>query len=57
MQKHEELEGVKIKSIHFTQLIGEGAYSRVYEGIDTRNNTPVAIKVSPKKQFVKSPKL
>ena len=34
------------------QIIGTGAYSRVYYGIDLESKLPVAIKVIEKKLFV-----
>jgi len=55
--KHEKLEGAKLKTFNFLKTLGEGAWAKVYEAIDERDNSQVAIKVIPKKLMVDTPKL
>jgi serine/threonine protein kinase len=55
--KHENLEGVKMKSFNILKLLGEGAWAKVYEGVDERDSSQVAIKVIPKKMILDTPKL
>lgn len=48
---------LKVKTFTFVNILGEGAFARVYEGVDERNKTQVAIKVIPKQVIKENPKL
>lgn len=57
MIKHEKLEGNKYKTFNFMKCLGEGAWAKVYECIDERDGSLVAIKVLPKVLLKRTPKL
>jgi serine/threonine protein kinase len=47
----------KIKSFSFYNVLGSGAFARVYEAVDERDNSQVAIKAIPKQLMKQTPKL
>jgi serine/threonine protein kinase len=49
--------GQKMKSFTFLSVLGAGAWAVVYEAIDERDNSQVAIKAIPKQLMVETPKL
>jgi serine/threonine protein kinase len=55
--KHEKLEGAKFKTYSFLKTLGQGAWAVVYEAIDERDMSQVAIKVIPKQLMIDTPKL
>lgn len=55
--KHERLEGVKFKTFNFLKVLGQGAWATVYEAVDERDDSQIAIKVIPKQLMIETPKL
>ena len=55
--KHENMLNQKIKSFSFYNVLGSGAFARVYEAVDERDNSQVAIKAIPKQLMKDTPKL
>ncbi len=55
--KQEDMLNRKMKTFTFLKLLGEGAFAKVYEGVDERDNSEVAIKVIPKQLMKDTPKL
>jgi serine/threonine protein kinase len=45
--KKENFVGRKIKTYNFRKLLGSGAFADVYEAIDDRDLSTIAIKVVP----------
>jgi serine/threonine protein kinase len=55
--KHENMLNQKMKSFTFINTLGEGAFAKVYEAVDERDNSQIAIKVIPKQLMKETPKL
>lgn len=47
MKKQNHL-GQHLKSFTFIKMLGEGAWAKVYEAVDDRDHSTVAVKVIPK---------
>lgn len=55
--KRENFVGQIIKSYTFIRLLGEGAWASVYQALDDRDSSTVAIKIIPLKLMTETPKL
>ena len=55
--QHENMLNLKVKTFTFINVLGEGAFGIVYEGINEKDKSPVAIKVIPKQLMKETPKL
>ena len=55
--QHENMLNLKVKTFTFVNILGEGAFARVYEGVDERDKSQIAIKVIPKQVIKENPKL
>ncbi len=52
-----KLIGQHLRTFNFFKVLGAGAWATVYEAIDDRDHSTVAIKVIPKKLLKETPKL
>jgi serine/threonine protein kinase len=55
--KPEKMLGQRMKTFNFLSILGKGAWALVYEAIDDRDGSQVAIKVIPKILIKQVPKL
>jgi serine/threonine protein kinase len=55
--KHENMLNRKMKTFTFINILGEGAFAKVYEGVDERDSSQIAVKVIPKQLMKETPKL
>lgn len=49
--------GQHLKTFNFVKILGEGAWAKVYEAVDDRDRSTVAIKVIPQELIRQTPKL
>jgi hypothetical protein len=57
MMNHEKMEGKKLKNFSFLKVLGKGAWAVVYEAIDDRDNSIIAVKSIPRILLKRTPKL
>lgn len=55
--KRENMIGQHLSHFTFTKVLGEGAWATVYEAVDDRNKSIIAIKVLAKQLLKETPKL
>lgn len=55
--KREDMVGQHLSNFTFIKVLGAGAWATVYEAVDDRNKSVVAIKVIPKQLMRDTPKL
>lgn len=55
--KQENMLNRSMKGFTFIRILGEGAFAKVYEAFDEKNNNQVAIKAIPKHLMKDTPKL
>jgi serine/threonine protein kinase len=51
------MQGTKIKNFEFLKVLGSGSFAVVYEAVDSRDGSIVAIKVLPLKLVKSNPKV
>ncbi len=56
-QIHENMLGQRMKTFNFLSILGEGQFSVVYQALDDRDDSQIAIKVIPKILIRKQRKL
>ena len=55
--KHENMLNKSMNNFTFLRILGEGAFAKVYEAINEKDNNQVAIKAIPKQLMKETPKL
>lgn len=55
--KREKMVGQHMKTFNFIKVLGEGAWATVYEAIDDRDRSTVAVKAIARSLMRQTPKL